>query len=147
MDDDMKGKGGAAAANGEHHHANDETRLRQLGYKQELRRELNLLKVSLGGRRGSVDIGYSELQLRAQIARRAHPAPPPQNFAVSFGLLSMLTGLGGFLGYGYSYGGPVVVVWGWVSVVRGCGCWLAGWVRVVVRPPAATHRMSPLLGT
>ena len=38
----------------------DEARLRQLGYKQELRRELNLLR----------------------------------NFAVSFGLLSMLTGLG-----------------------------------------------------
>ena len=42
----------------EHAHADDETRLRQLGYKQELRRELNLLR----------------------------------NFAVSFGLLSMLTG-------------------------------------------------------
>lgn len=29
------------------HHVDDETRLRQLGYKQELRRELNLLKARL----------------------------------------------------------------------------------------------------
>ncbi|KAL4426983.1 hypothetical protein ABPG77_009544 [Micractinium sp. CCAP 211/92] len=64
-------------------HADDEARLRQLGYKQELRRELNLLR----------------------------------NFAVSFGLLSMLTGLGGFYYIGFQYGGPVTVVWGWVLIV------------------------------
>lgn len=67
----------------QHGHADDETRLRQLGYKQELRRELNLLR----------------------------------NFAVSFGLLSMLTGLGGFYYIGFQYGGPVTVVWGWVLIV------------------------------
>lgn len=61
----------------------DEDQLRQLGYKQELRRELNLLR----------------------------------NFAVSFGLLSMLTGLGGYYSYGFTYGGPVVVIWGWVLIV------------------------------
>ncbi|GAB4816144.1 hypothetical protein N2152v2_003190 [Parachlorella kessleri] len=65
------------------HSMDDEARLRQLGYKQELRRELNLLK----------------------------------NFAVSFGLLSMLTGLGGFYYFGFSYGGPVIPVWGWPLVV------------------------------
>ena len=53
------------------------------GYKQELKRELNLLR----------------------------------NFAVSFGLLSMLTGLGGFYYYGFTYGGPAVVIWGWILVV------------------------------
>ncbi|KAI7843794.1 hypothetical protein COHA_002692 [Chlorella ohadii] len=68
---------------GHHAHADDETRLRQLGYKQELRRELNLLR----------------------------------NFAVSFGLLSMLTGLGGFYYYGFTYGGPVMASWGWVLIV------------------------------
>lgn len=62
---------------------NDETRLRQLGYKQEFKRDLNLLK----------------------------------NFAVSFGLLSMLTGLGGQYGYGFSHGGPAIVTWGWPLVV------------------------------
>lgn len=61
----------------------DEARLRQLGYKQELSRELNLWK----------------------------------NFAVSFGLLSMLTGLGGQYGYGFSHGGPAIVTWGWPLVV------------------------------
>lgn len=61
----------------------DEERLRQLGYKQELRRELSLLK----------------------------------NFAVSFGMLSMLTGLGGYYGFGFAYGGPMVVIWGWVLIV------------------------------
>lgn len=64
-------------------HLDDEARLRQLGYKQELRRELNLLR----------------------------------NFAVSFGLLSMLTGLGGFYYIGFTYGGPVVVIWGWILIV------------------------------
>ncbi|PSC72663.1 amino-acid permease BAT1-like protein isoform X1 [Micractinium conductrix] len=75
-------------------HAEDEARLRQLGYKQELRRELNLLR----------------------------------NFAVSFGLLSMLTGLGGFYYYaesfnidtdegGFTYAGPVAASWGWVLIV------------------------------
>lgn len=64
-------------------HADDEARLRQLGYKQELKRELNLMR----------------------------------NFAVSFGLLSMLTGLGGFYYYGFTYGGPVACVWGWVLIV------------------------------
>jgi len=29
----------------------------------------------------------------------------------------MLTGLGGFYYYGFTYGGPVVVVWGWVIIV------------------------------
>ncbi|KAL6776977.1 AOC1 [Auxenochlorella protothecoides x Auxenochlorella symbiontica] len=61
----------------------DEARLRQLGYKQELTRELSLLK----------------------------------NFAVSFGLLSMLTGLGGFYTYGFTHGGPVSVIWGWPLAV------------------------------
>ena len=54
----------------------------QLGYKQELRRELSLLK----------------------------------NFAVSFGLLSMLTGLGGYYAFGFTYGEPG-------GQAAGCSVW------------------------
>lgn len=40
-----------------------------------------------------------------------------KNFAISFGLLSMLTGLGGQYYYGFTHGGPAVIVWGWPLVV------------------------------
>lgn len=36
---------------------------------------------------------------------------------MSFGLLSMLTGLGGFYTYGFTHGGPVSVTWGWPLAV------------------------------
>lgn len=38
------------------------------------------------------------------------------NFAVSFTVVSVLTGLTGLYGYGLTYGGPVAVIWGWVAV-------------------------------
>ncbi|PSC69717.1 amino-acid permease [Micractinium conductrix] len=60
----------------------DEAMLRQMGYKQELRR------------------GWSAFE----------------NFALSFTVVSVLTGLTGLYGTGMTYGGPVAVVWGWVLV-------------------------------
>jgi len=38
------------------------------------------------------------------------------NFAVSFTVVSVLTGLTGLYGNGLTYGGPVAVTWGWVLV-------------------------------
>ena len=83
---------------------------RQLGYKQELRRELNLLR----------------------------------NFAVSFGLLSMLTGLGGFYYYAESFN---------IDTDEGVGVWgVHERARVRRRPaclparlPACAHPLLPPL--
>ncbi|EFN58316.1 hypothetical protein CHLNCDRAFT_142334, partial [Chlorella variabilis] len=60
----------------------DEALLRQMGYKQELRRGLS---------------GF-------------------HNFAVSFTVVSVLTGLTGLYGLGFTYGGPVAIIWGWPVV-------------------------------
>lgn len=38
------------------------------------------------------------------------------NFAVSFTVVSVLTGLTGLYGTGFAYGGPVVIIWGWCLV-------------------------------
>ncbi|KAI7839985.1 hypothetical protein COHA_006306 [Chlorella ohadii] len=39
-----------------------------------------------------------------------------QNFAISFTVVSVLTGLTGLYGLGMTYGGPVAVIWGWPLV-------------------------------
>ena len=60
----------------------DETRLHELGYAQELRRRMS---------------GFS-------------------NFAVSFTIISILSGCLTLYGYGMNIGGPVVMIWGWPFV-------------------------------
>jgi amino acid permease (GABA permease) len=60
----------------------DERRLHQLGYAQELRRHMS---------------GFS-------------------NFAVSFTIISILSGCLTLYGYGLNTGGPVLIVWGWPIV-------------------------------
>jgi hypothetical protein len=59
---------------------NDEQRLHELGYAQELRRRMS---------------GFS-------------------NFAVSFTIISILSGCLTLYGFGMFTGGPVVIVWGWL---------------------------------
>ncbi|HSS89605.1 MAG TPA: amino acid permease [Streptosporangiaceae bacterium] len=61
---------------------NDEQRLHELGYAQELRRRMS---------------GFS-------------------NFAVSFTIISILSGCLTLYGFGMLTGGPVVIVWGWPFV-------------------------------
>ena len=118
------------------HHVDDETRLRQLGYKQELRRELSLLKnfaVSFGWVRRA-GLGEGGAPTAPEKNRGAGPAgeqdgptlraqQPTPALAAARRLLSMLTGLGGYYSFGFSYGGPVIPVWGWpliVAMVRCC---------------------------
>ncbi|MEY4948555.1 MAG: hypothetical protein RL698_766, partial [Pseudomonadota bacterium] len=60
----------------------DETRLHELGYAQELGRDLD---------------GFA-------------------NFAVSFTVISVLSGCLTLFGYGMTTGGPAVIVWGWPLV-------------------------------
>lgn len=105
--DDAAGNGGGAAPVEVHHghHVDDESRLRQLGYKQELVGcwlLLLLLLFSLVPR-----FGERVVVVAARLPSHALGPPFPscclqrrelnlmRNFAVSFGLLSMLTGLGG----------------------------------------------------
>ncbi|KAI8539023.1 hypothetical protein RHMOL_Rhmol09G0148900 [Rhododendron molle] len=57
-----------------------QTRLRELGYKQELKRDLSVLS----------------------------------NFAFSFSIISVLTGITTLYNTGLTYGGPVVLVYGWL---------------------------------
>ena len=60
----------------------DEARLHQMGYAQELRRNMS---------------GFS-------------------NFAVSFTIISILSGCLTLYGFGLNTGGPAVIVWGWPFV-------------------------------
>ena len=60
----------------------DEQRLHEMGYAQELRRRMS---------------GFS-------------------NFAVSFTIISILSGCLTLYGYGMNVGGPVVMTWGWPFV-------------------------------
>ena len=60
----------------------DQQRLHELGYAQELRRNMS---------------GFS-------------------NFAVSFTIISILSGCLTLYGYGMNTGGPVLIVWGWPFV-------------------------------
>src|ERR1700677_4422178 len=60
----------------------DERRLHELGYAQELRRRMS---------------GFS-------------------NFAVSFTIISVLSGCLTLYYFGMEEGGPVVIVWGWIIV-------------------------------
>ena len=60
----------------------DEQRLHELGYAQELRRRMS---------------GFS-------------------NFAVSFTIISILSGCLTLYGYGMNTGGPAIIVWGWPIV-------------------------------
>ena len=60
----------------------DEARLHELGYAQELRRRMS---------------GFS-------------------NFAVSFTIISILSGCLTLYGYGMNTGGPAIIVWGWPIV-------------------------------
>lgn len=60
----------------------DESRLRELGYTQELRRSMSAFS----------------------------------NFAVSFTIISVLSGCLTLYGYGMKSGGPAVIVWGWLAV-------------------------------
>src|SRR3954452_24467659 len=62
--------------------SDDERRLHQLGYAQELRRNMS---------------GFS-------------------NFAVSFTIISILSGCLTLYGFGMNTGGPVMIVWGWPIV-------------------------------
>ena len=62
--------------------SDDERRLHQLGYAQELRRNMS---------------GFS-------------------NFAVSFTIISILSGCLTLYGFGMNTGGPVLIVWGWPIV-------------------------------
>ena len=38
------------------------------------------------------------------------------NFAVSFSVISILTGILGQFGFGMTTGGPAVMMWGWIAV-------------------------------
>src|SRR6201997_4162406 len=78
IDDD--GGGGAVAQ--ELQLSEDEKRLHELGYAQELRRSMS---------------GFS-------------------NFAVSFTIISILSGCLTLYGYGMNTGGPVLITWGWPVV-------------------------------
>ena len=78
IDDD--GGGGALAQ--ESQLTEDEKRLHELGYAQELRRNMS---------------GFS-------------------NFAVSFTIISILSGCLTLYGYGMNTGGPVLITWGWPVV-------------------------------
>src|ERR1700758_4603636 len=78
IDDD--GGGGAVAQ--ESQLSEDERRLHELGYAQELRRRMS---------------GFS-------------------NFAVSFTIISILSGCLTLYGFGMNTGGPAVIVWGWPFV-------------------------------
>src|SRR6266571_1365939 len=60
----------------------DEDRLHELGYAQELSRSMS---------------GFS-------------------NFAVSFTIISILSGCLTLYGFGMNTGGPAMIVWGWVAV-------------------------------
>src|SRR5246500_810556 len=80
MIDDDDGGGGALAQ--ELQLSEDEKRLHELGYAQELRRRMS---------------GFS-------------------NFAVSFTIISILSGCLTLYGFGMNTGGPAVIVWGWPFV-------------------------------
>src|SRR6202011_716468 len=62
--------------------SDDEERLHELGYAQELRRKMS---------------GFS-------------------NFAVSFTIISVLSGCLTLYGFGMNTGGPSMIVWGWLGV-------------------------------
>jgi amino acid permease (GABA permease) len=65
-----------------HHPADDERRLHELGYAQELRRSMSAFS----------------------------------NFAVSFTIISILSGCLTLYGYGMNTGGPAMITWGWLFV-------------------------------
>src|SRR5882757_8270494 len=60
----------------------DERRLKEMGYTQELKRSMSAFN----------------------------------NFAVSFTIISILSGCLTLYGYGMATGGPVVIIWGWLVV-------------------------------
>src|SRR3954464_14783781 len=70
------------SADGPARQDSDTSRLHQLGYAQELRRNMS---------------GFS-------------------NFAVSFTIISILSGCLTLYGFGMNTGGPVMIVWGWPIV-------------------------------
>jgi len=73
---------GAGALTPAHQFTEDEKRLHELGYKQELRRHMS---------------GFT-------------------NFAVSFTIISILSGCLTLYGTGMNAGGPVIITWGWPFV-------------------------------
>ncbi|KAK4399983.1 Amino-acid permease BAT1 [Sesamum angolense] len=79
----------------------DDSRLSQLGYKQELSRSLSSLWAD---RRGCFRSTQSP-SLRA-IA----------NFSVTFSIISILTGITTLYSQGLTFGGPVTMVYGWPIV-------------------------------
>ena len=89
----------------------DERRLHELGYAQELHRRMS---------------GFS-------------------NFAVSFTIISILSGCLTLYGYGMNTGGPAIIVWGWPIV--GLFTLMVGLAMAEVcsasRPPAACTTGRP----
>ncbi|WP_033306936.1 amino acid permease [Streptomyces iakyrus] len=55
----------------------------------------------------------SQLGYRPQLARRMGPFG---NFAISFSVISVLSGCMTLYGFGLNTGGPAVMLWGWVAV-------------------------------
>ncbi|PKA61350.1 Amino-acid permease BAT1 like [Apostasia shenzhenica] len=77
-----KVRNGSASAHGEHSLDSGHARLHELGYKQELKRDLSFLS----------------------------------NFAFSFSIISVLTGITTLYNTGLRYGGPVAMTYGWFVV-------------------------------
>ncbi|KAI8468100.1 MAG: amino acid permease-domain-containing protein [Monoraphidium minutum] len=59
------------------------------------------------------------------------------SFAISFTIVSILTGLTGLYGLGFAYGGPVVIIWGWPICVAFTTCIAAALAELCSAYPAA----------
>ncbi|XP_061990211.1 amino-acid permease BAT1 homolog isoform X2 [Rosa rugosa] len=86
----MESGGGTMAANGDVSKDSGHERLNQLGYKQELKRDLSVVS----------------------------------NFAFSFAIISVLTGVTTLYNTGLKFGGPVSLVYGWL--IAGCFTMVVG---------------------
>ncbi|PRQ40269.1 putative amino acid/polyamine transporter I [Rosa chinensis] len=86
----MESGGGTMAANGDVSKDSGHERLNQLGYKQELKRDLSVVS----------------------------------NFAFSFAIISVLTGVTTLYNTGLKFGGPVSIVYGWL--IAGCFTMVVG---------------------
>ncbi|KAF9467523.1 APC amino acid permease [Collybia nuda] len=80
----------------------DEAELARMGYKQELKRDLSLMQVSVYFVFFPTALCTTEHQKK--------------NFGVSFSIISVITGIPSLFLYGLNTGGPAVMVWGWVVV-------------------------------
>ncbi|KAK6146838.1 hypothetical protein DH2020_020707 [Rehmannia glutinosa] len=95
-------------------HGSDDSRLNQLGYKQELRRSLSGHSSQMGRAVSAYwneeKSGQSRPKFVGILLRFI------ANFSVTFSIISVLTGITTLYSQGLTFGGPVTMVYGWPVV-------------------------------